>query len=232
MKNLKIEALIIAVGLLFGGYFVGSGINNMAKPERTVYVKGLAEMEVKANHVTWPILFKQAGNDLYELCERVDESNGVIVDFLKSEGISEDEISINPPEVYDTNTDRYSDKDAEFRYNITSVITVSSEKVDLVRELVSRQGELLNNGIVIDSDYRYSLDYEYTDLNSVKPKMIEEATKNARAAAEKFAVDSESELGKIKQASQGHFEIYDRDANTPYIKNIRVVSSLTYYLED
>ena len=62
-------------------------------------------------------------------------------------------------------------------------------------------------------------------------KNAEEATKNARAAAEKFAKDSDSSLGKIRNASQGQFSISDRDANTPYIKSIRVVTTVNYYLK-
>ena len=59
-----------------------------------------------------------------------------------------------------------------------------------------------------------------------------DATKNARKAADKFAEDSESELGKIKSASQGQFSIEDRDQYTPYIKKVRVVSTIVYYLKD
>ncbi len=62
--------------------------------------------------------------------------------------------------------------------------------------------------------------------------MIEEATKNARATAEKFASDSDSKLGKIKNANQGQFSIVDRDSNTPDIKRVRVVTTVDYYLED
>jgi hypothetical protein len=62
--------------------------------------------------------------------------------------------------------------------------------------------------------------------------MIEEATKNARQVAEKFAKDSNSEVGKIMDAQQGLFSIYDRDENTPYIKTVRVVSTLEYQLRD
>lgn len=69
--------------------------------------------------------------------------------------------------------------------------------MDLVRSLIAEQGELLKRGIAVTGgDYRYNVQYEYTGLNSIKPQMIEEATKNARQAAEKFAKDSESELGK------------------------------------
>lgn len=102
-----------------------------------------------------------------------------------------------------------------------------------MRKLISEQGELLKRGIAITGgDYRYNVSYEYTSLNKIKPGMIEEATKNAREAAEKFAKDSESKLGKIRHANQGQFSISDRDANTPYIKKVRVVTTVEYSLKD
>jgi hypothetical protein len=78
----------------------------------------------------------------------------------------------------------------------------------------------------------YNVSYEFTGLNDIKPEMIEEATKNAREVAEKFATDSNSKLGKIRNASQGQFSISDRDANTPYIKKVRVVTTVNYYLKN
>ncbi len=93
--------------------------------------------------------------------------------------------------------------------------------------------ELLKDGIAItDGGYQYQIKYEYTDLNSIKPEMIAEATAKAREAGQKFASDSESTLGKIKSATQGQFSIEDRDENTPYIKKVRVVSYIEFYLED
>jgi len=62
--------------------------------------------------------------------------------------------------------------------------------------------------------------------------MIAEATANARQAADKFASDSDSKLGKIKTASQGQFSIDNSDSSTPFIKKVRVVSTIIYYLED
>ena len=140
---------------------------------------------------------------------------------------------MNAPDIIDLDAERYSNNQTGYRYNVTAVITVTSTQVDLVRRLISEQGELLKQGIAITGgDYRYSVQYDYTDLNRIKPQMIEEATKNARAAAEKFASDSDSELGKIKHAYQGQFSITDRDSNTPYIKKVRVVTTIDYYLED
>jgi hypothetical protein len=129
--------------------------------------------------------------------------------------------------------ERYNVNPSPFRYNITSVVTVMSDNVDLVRELMSEQGELLKQGIAVSGqDYQYQVQFLFTNLNDIKPSMIEEATKNARAAADKFAKDSESKLGKIQSANQGQFTVTDRDANTPYVKNVRVVSTINYYLKD
>ncbi|MCF2592814.1 SIMPL domain-containing protein [Bacteroides caecigallinarum] len=233
MKNLRFEAVVIAIGLLLLGVFIERGISSFANKDRSVNVKGLAEMEVEADKVTWPLVYKSIGNDLVGLYEQINKSNKTITQFLKGKGIEEKEISIDAPEIIDMKAERYNNQESSYRYNVTSVITVTSDKVNLIRELISSQGELLKQGVAITSgDYRYSVQYEYTGLNKIKPQMIEEATKNARQAAEKFAEDSDSKLGKIRNAYQGQFSITDRDANTPYIKKVRVVTTIDYSLED
>jgi len=233
MKTWKTEAAILALGIALLGMMIRNGINDFKDKERVVSVKGLAEIEVPANKVIWPLMYKDLGNDPAVLYTNMEEKNKAIVKFLKTNGVADDEISIAPPEILDMQAERYSSNPSPFRYNATSVITVTSGHVDKIRKLMSEQAELLKQGIAITGgDYRYNVVYEFTGLNKVKPQMIEEATKNARVAAEKFAKDSESRLGKIKNASQGQFSIADRDANTPYVKNIRVVTTVDYYLKN
>lgn len=227
-----ISAAILAVGLFALGLCVKSGLNSFNDSQRVVDVKGLAEREVNANVVTWPIMFREVGNSLPDVYANVTKTNAVIIDFLVANGLSKDEISVGAPTVQDLTTDRYNNNPLPYNYAVTSVVTVSSGKVKEVHSLINRQGELLSKGIAITSNYNYSVTYDFTDLNSIKPEMIAEATQNAREAAKKFADDSDSRLGKIKTARQGQFSIEDRDATTPYIKKIRVVTALTYYLED
>ena len=130
-------------------------------------------------------------------------------------------------------TNEYNDNRNRERYNATSVTTVSSSDVDRVRALMTRTGELLSEGIAIaPNDYSSQIQFDFTSLNKIKPQMIEQATKNAREAAEKFAKDSGSKLGKIKSAQQGLFSIDSRDSNTPYIKEVRVVTTVDYYLDN
>ena len=226
-------ALLIGVGLWLLGAMVKGGLTSISGNQRVVTVRGLAEKEVTANKVTWPIVSKEVGNDLPTIYAKTENTTKAILDFLKANGISEQEISVNPPQVIDMQADRYNSQNIPFRYNVTNVVVVTSSQIEKVNKLIERQTELLKQGIaVVAGDYQYQTTYEYTDLNSIKPEMIAEATKNAREAANKFAEDSESKLGKIKTASQGQFSIEDRDQYTPYIKKVRVVSSIVYYRND
>lgn len=233
MKNHIVEAVILTLGILFLGLLLKSGIDNFAYKDRCVSVKGLSEMEVPADKVICPLVFKEIGDDLQEIYTSVNAKNKTIVTFLKNKGISENDITIAAPNIVDLQAERYGNDRPPYRYNVTSVITISTSEVAKVKELISQQSELLTKGIaLISGDYQYMITYEFTKLNEIKPQMIEEATKNARAAAEKFASDSDSELGKIKRANQGQFSITNRDNNTPDIKRVRVVTTVDYYLED
>lgn len=225
--------LILALGLFLLGIEVKNGLVSITSNQRVVTVRGLAEREVRANKVTWPIVSKEVGNDLPAIYSNIERTNSAIVDFLKKNGIAVSEIAVNAPEVVDLQADRYSNQNMPYRYNVTNVVVVTSTNVDKVRELIERQTELLKQGIaIVAGDYQYQTVYEFTGLNEIKPAMIADATKNARQAANKFAEDSESKLGKIKTASQGQFSIEDRDQYTPYIKQVRVVSSIEFYLKD
>lgn len=228
-----VSASLIAVGLMLLGIFIKGGFQSISSNQRVVTVRGLCEKEVQANKVTWPIVSKEVGNDLSTIYNNIQNTNAAIVRFLKSNGITDSEISVNAPQVVDMQADRYNANQAPYRYNVTTVVVVTSSKVEAVNKLMTRQTELLKDGIaIVAGDYNYQTSYEYTDLNKVKPSMIAEATKNAREAAKKFAEDSDSRLGKIKTASQGQFSIEDRDQYTPYIKRVRVVSTIDYFLKD
>lgn len=233
MKNYRIESVILAVGLALLGLCVYWGLCGLALRDREVSVRGLAEREVMADHVIWPIVYKTTGNDLQALYDDINTANNKIVSFLKRNGVKADEINVGAPQIIDLRADRYNERQSERdRYNVTSTLTVSTSQVETVRGLIPRMGELLREGVAISAqEYGMTPQYEFQSLNKIKPEMIEEATKNAREAAEKFAKDSESSLGKIKNATQGLFSIEDRDQFTPYIKKIRVVTSVDYYLK-
>lgn len=235
MEKLKslLPSLLLALGIVVLGLCVKSGLGSFSQNARVVTVKGLAEKEVKADKVIWPIVYKELGNDLNALYNTINKKNKVVLDLLASKGITADEITTSV-DVTDMDADAYTADRSPYRYRVSSIITVNTKKVDTVLALLKEQTSLIQKGVAVTfSNYSYlSIQFEYTGLNEIKPEMIKEATKNARKAAEQFAIDSESKLGKIKTANQGQFSISDRDQNTPYIKNVRVVTTIQYMLED
>ena len=223
------EAAILAIGIILLGWFIKSGIDNFSNKDRKVTVKGLAEREVKADKVIWSISTNDMGNDLPTLYQSINEKTSKIKAFLKQNGIDEQEVTVNPPTVNDLESNQWSENRKNFRYIINTTLTVSTQKVDLVKTAIFRQAELLKQGVAIEGS---NPQYEYVSFQQMKPEMMEEAIKNAQKTAEQFAKASDSELGKIQTAGQGQFEIGDRDQNTPYIKKVRVVTTVTYSLKD
>ena len=234
MKNNQIKsAAIIAFGIIVLGLCIKLGLDNFAGKDRMVTVKGLAEREVEADKVTWPIQTKEIGNDLPALYKKINATNAAIKRFLLDNGIKENEININAPTVIDLSAERYNTQPVSQRYNITSNIIVTSSKVKLVRSIIAKQGELLQQGIaIVDGGYEMPIKYDFVAFKEMKPKMMEEAISNAEQTALQFAKNSHSKIDKIMKADQGQFSIDNRDENTPYIKKVRVVSTVTYSLKN
>ncbi|PWW36447.1 hypothetical protein DFO83_107154 [Idiomarina loihiensis] len=233
-KNTLIISISLIISFAIVSIIGSNAVLEHKSMERSVTVKGLSEREYLADTVIWPIQFTAASNDLTEIYETMEDSNQKVVEFLREKGIKAEEISSSAPSITDKSAQRYgSSQPAEFRYTATQAITVYSSNVEQVRSVMGDLAELGKEGIVLSSDdYQAQPEYLFTRLNEVKPEMIEEATKKAREVAEKFATDSNSQLGKIKQARQGQFSISARDRHNPHLKNVRVVSTIEYYLSD
>jgi hypothetical protein len=232
-ENRIIAAAITALGIVILGFSLKAGIDNYTNKDRRVTVKGLAEREVDADKVIWPIQTKEIGNDLPALYKKINATNDAVKKFLKANGIKDSEMNVNAPTVIDLSAERYNTQPVPQRYNITSTIIVTSQNVKLVRAIMAKQGELLQQGIaIVDGGYDNPIKYEFVAFKEMKPKMMTEAIENAEKTAQQFAENSHSTLNKIVSADQGQFSIDNRDENTPYIKKVRVVTTVTYSLKD
>ena len=235
-KSSLILGLSLIIGLTALGYVAGEAALSVKSRERTVTVKGLSEREVSATVAAWPVSFQVAANDLNEVYATVESQSAIVRRYLVDNGLAEADITPSPPAVVDLYAQSWGDKSSiPFRYTANASVTVFTENVEAVRRAMSNLVDLGKQGVAVSQNPEYgdsSNVFLYTQLSDVKPAMVEEATRNARGVAEKFAADSDSRLGKIKSASQGQFSISDRDSTTPYIKKVRVVSTIEYYLAD
>jgi uncharacterized protein len=239
--------LLIALGLIIGGWILGVEIKNTRLADRYVTVKGLVERNVKSDLAIWPLSYKEAGDDLTALYAKTEADKKVILDFLQQQTIQPNEIELGVIRVVDTQANEYGGgQRAPHRYIVEQQITVRTARVDVVASAAQKTMQLLQKGIVLGGNPGQGLAYKFTALNSIKPDMITEATRNARAAADRFASDSGSKVGAIRQANQGVFSILPADqgaagepgeagemaygADASLMKTVRVVTTVQYYL--
>jgi hypothetical protein len=223
-----VAALLIAVGLAAGGYFVGQGISERGAGRRLISVKGLSEREVPASVATWSIGYSANGNDLAEINKKLADSTKAVAAFLKEAGFAEADLSVQPPSLQDT-TMEVREKDVPpppERYKAYQSVLLRTSKVDLIKPALASASNLMVSGVLLSG--KSEPNYIFNQVNEIKPGMIQEATKNARIAAEQFARDSQTTLGKLRSATQGWFKVDDRDPATPERKVVRVVVDVEY----
>jgi len=232
-NNLLLPALLLAAALVIAGYFIGNMHKTGKEYDRYVQVKGLSEREVQADLAVWPINAVLTGNDLKTLKGNIQNQNNQVYQFFLDQGFNDDELTKGMVNITDARSNLYNNNNTYtgFRYLSKSEFTVRTKDIKKLQMALSESLNLMSKGIVLGSKNEWRpIEYIYTGLNELKPPMIEEATKNARLVAEKFARDSDSKVGPIRVARQGQFSINDRDQNTPEIKIIRVVSTIDYQL--
>ena len=230
VKKITILGVSIVLAALVLGMMMVRTVKTFKSYDNTVKVRGLCEREVPADRVVMRISYRMQDNDFMALRNSVSVVNEKIVSMLKKSGFDDDEIKYGMADYTDRYGNYYSDSDDKIRYRYMAdqYINVFTSKVEDVEKAKSKiESELLKQNIIV-SIYN---SYEYNGLNEIKPSMIAESLENARNAADEFAKNSRSRIGKMRTASQGYFEVENLDENTPQIKKIRVVTTVEYYLK-
>lgn len=231
MKSI-IAALICAASVFASSFVVSKGMSKIVR-DRSVTVRGLSEREVDADMAEWKLSYSTGANSLVELQSNILKSTKIVSSFLADYGIDEEDYVVLPPEITDVEMNVYMEsRDRKYNYIAKPAVLIRCDKVQNVRKASENTLELIGSGISVNSQYDNKVNYIFNGLNEIKPSMIEEATKSAREAAEKFARDSGSRVGKIQSATQGLFSIENAAAGMEYKKNVRVVTTVVYGLID
>ncbi|MFA5574310.1 MAG: SIMPL domain-containing protein [Brumimicrobium sp.] len=249
MKNKSTsKSMFIGISMILGlfllGFFIYKGLKTFSDKDRVVTVKGLAEMNMEATSATITLNFNFSSDDLQKIIKQTEDKKNAIVEYLKNNGFSDDDIKVENIGVNDRQ--RYYEfqwrngEEVEVkvdRYSVSQQIIVQSEDIENTEDITSKMKFDLVSKDLTSNIYT---SYTFPELNSIKPQLIAESTKNARIAGEQFANDSQANLGKIKTASQGQISIagryyYDEDVSSipkePYIQKARVVSTIVFFLD-
>ena len=225
-KNMIQGTAIVLAAVVLGISMVFT-VRTLKSFDDTVKVRGLCEREVPADRVVLRVHYSLQDNDLAALRSSMDAADQTVIALLKKAGFSDEEIKYTSASFNDR-YDSYYSSNIRFRYSANQSINVFTSKMEEVSEIQNKlDAELLKHDIISNT---YA-SYEYNGLNDIKPSMIAESLENARVAADEFAKNSHSKIGKMRTASQGYFEVEDLDENTPQVKKVRVVTTVEYYLK-
>lgn len=231
MNNHNIGQMSIALGIMIAGFFLGNSVVSFKKMDRSVDVRGLAERIVDSDQAIWQMTFSASSEQMADVNGRVLQLQGQIIKFILEQGFSADEIEKDPISIQDKTTQAYGNEKGP-RFIASGGIKVNTMKVAKAITASQKTDELLKQGVALSSS---NINYYFTNLNSIKPAMLEEATRSAREAAKAFAKDSGAEIGGIRRASQGLFTITsplnDYASESSVKKKVRVVTQMDFYLE-
>ncbi len=231
---------LIGIALGFAGWKVFDGLKEFRSFDRFVTVKGLATKDMRADLAVWTLSFTVTGADLPSAQAELEINAQKVATFLKQNGINDDSVRLQNIQVADKQAQTYNSGDMSGpRYVLSQSLIVRTTDIDTMLKASQNISQLVREGVVLgqpNGGYNAAPQFMFTRLNEVKPAMIADATKNARASAEQFAKDSGQKVGQIRSANQGIFEILPRDPNiveteTPD-KTVRVVTTVEYYLAD
>ena len=246
-----VVGVCLLLGLVLGGWVLGSQIKDIKLADRYVTVKGLVERTVKSDAAIWPVSFKEAGNDLPQVFAKSETDKTAELKFFTAQGVTPQEISVGQIQVTDKLANEYGGNVTGPRYIVEQTVTVQSADVDKIAKAGEKTAELVQAGIVVGGNNgQGGIKYKFNGLNALKPDMITEATRNARASADRFAADSGSQVGPIRSANQGVFSISAAggvsdgggadagegmgggggNADASIMKTVRVVATVDYYL--
>lgn len=248
-RGTMLSCALLSMGLILSAWVLGAQIKATRLSDRYVTVKGLAERQVKSDLAIWPINFKEAGDDLASVYAKTEADKNTVLQFLAQQGIQPAEIELGVVRVVDTQANEWGGNRPPHRYIIEQIITVHTARVDQVASAAQKTMQLVQKGIVLSGNSGQGASYKFTGLNAIKPDLIAEATRSARAAADRFAADSGSKVGSIRQANQGVISILAASeatetgepgeyqgpvasADSSLMKKVRVVSTIQYYLNN
>jgi hypothetical protein len=237
-----VRAGVLALGIALAGWFVGRGFAQFRRADRYVTVKGLAERDVEADLALWPLRLVATDNSLAQAQAAIARHTRAVLAFLARHGVDTAAAEIQGVEVTDRLAERFGGERGvgDTRFVVQQLLLVRSTDPARVHAASQRVGELIEAGIVLVSGTGYGParpTFLFKDLNALKPAMIQEATRAARAAAEQFAADAGARVGGIRQANQGVFVILPRDQaagieeETQVHKTVRVVTTIEYHLQ-
>lgn len=244
MKS-NFSAIVFSTAIVLAAIFLGDAYVNRNKTAGDIQVTGSGNFNFTSDLIVWEGSFGAINKDLQAAYASLENQKEIISKYLVAKGIAEESIVFNAVSNYEKTKRKYNSNGdfvgEEFvGYSLTQRLQIESNEVEKTEKIAREVTELLNQGVQF---YSQAPRYYYTKLADLKIEMISKATEDARQRAEKIAENAGGELGELKSARMGVFQITGQNSNEEYSwggtyntsdkhKTASITMKLVYEVED
>ena len=213
LNNIIIASAIILTALIFA-----NALKNRNKSSNSISVTGLGSKDFISDLIVWSGSFVRKSMNLKDAYAELDKDRENIKNYLISKGIKADNIVFSAVAIEKEFDDVYDNSGNKTKsiftgYLLKQNIQIESNEVDKIEDISRQVSELINSGIEFYSD---EPQYYYTKLAQLKIEMIAEATQDANIRAKKIAENAGSDIGRLKNADMGVFQIVAQNSSEEY----------------
>lgn len=212
-----VPILIVSATILLSVVLLTNGYKHRNRADDLINVTGLGTVDFKSDLIVWTGSFSKKSFELKSAYDLLKTDKENIRAYLTSKGVADVEIvfsSVTINKEYDTSYDNNGNHISTFSgYNLTQQVTIESKEVEKIESIAREVTELINLGVEF---YSSNPQYYYTQMSELKIEMIASATKDARLRAENIATNSGAEIGDLKNAQMGIFQIIGQNSDEDY----------------
>jgi uncharacterized protein len=205
------SGVALAIGLVISSLIFGWFYSTSKKGDEAITVTGSAKKRIKSDLVVWTASVSFESTKLADAYRSLTENVPLVKQYLVGKGIAENQITVSS-----ISTSKIKRRDASgietaeiTGYSLTQTVEVRSNEVDKIAQIARESTELINQGILIESN---SPQYYYTLLGDLKIEMLGEAAKDAKVRAEQIAASTGNRIGAVRSARMGVLQITAADS--------------------
>ena len=211
------NAILFAGAIVLAAFFLGKAYVERAERDGTISVTGLGSEDFVSDLIVWEGRFVRESNDLQVAYSVLEKDKKIIKEYLLSKGIAKEQLVFIAVSTAEQTEAQYQNGNyignRFVGYQLSQSLEIESADVKKVEELSRSITELMNKGVQF---YSETPRYYYTKMADLKIEMIRKATEDARLRAETIATNSGSDLGDLKSANMGVFQITGQNSNEDY----------------
>lgn len=217
--NIKkhLNTIIFSVAGLIAVMILSHTYSKRNQSNYSINVTGSGTKDFTSDLIVWKGTFTNKSFNLKQAYYNIKSDKDRVRKFLLAKGVEANEMrfsAVNISKDYDYTYDENGNQRSQFSgFSLSQDVEIESKRVDEIESISREITDLINFGVEF---YSNEPAYYYTKLASLKIEMIAEATKDARSRAEKIAENADAQLGYLKDAQMGVFQITGQNSNEDY----------------